>query len=69
MKISGLLPFAVLLLSALFHPSVLSAQCLAPSALTATSPTTSGATLDWTENEGATLWDIEIQPDGTAMTG
>ncbi len=58
-----------LLFLALFCPTVLSAQCLAPTSLLATSPTTSGATFDWTENEGATHWDIEIQPDGTAMTG
>lgn len=44
-------------------------SCLAPTNLLATSPTTTGATFDWTENEGATLWDIEIQPDGTPMTG
>jgi len=43
--------------------------CLSPSALTATSITTTSATLGWTENGTATLWDLEVVTYGTTPTG
>jgi hypothetical protein len=43
--------------------------CLPTSALTATSITTSGADLGWTENGSATAWDLEIGASGFTPTG
>jgi hypothetical protein len=50
-------------------------SCLAPSALSASNLTAAGASLGWTENGTATLWDIEwgaqgfTQGAGTTVTG
>jgi subtilisin-like proprotein convertase family protein len=43
--------------------------CPRPSALSAASATTNGATVTWTESGTATTWDLEFQPAGTAATG
>ena len=43
--------------------------CAAPSDLTASSITISGADLSWTENGTATTWDLEIGLQGFAPTG
>ncbi len=53
-------------------PTVSSAappSCLDPTALTATSITDTNATLGWTENGTASLWDVEIITQGTPSTG
>lgn len=44
-------------------------NCPRPGDLIAGTPTISGATVSWTENGGATAWDLEFQPAGTAQTG
>ncbi|MBK8582258.1 MAG: hypothetical protein IPL86_10585 [Flavobacteriales bacterium] len=48
---------------------VVSPSCLAPSALTATNITATGANLGWTANGVGTAWDIEIGVTGFVPTG
>jgi hypothetical protein len=48
---------------------VVSPSCLAPSALTATNITATGASLGWTANGIGTAWDIEIGVTGFTPTG
>ncbi len=43
--------------------------CLAPNALSVSGITNATADLAWTDNAGATLWDIEVVAGGTAPTG
>ncbi|MCB0757027.1 MAG: hypothetical protein KDC01_01100, partial [Flavobacteriales bacterium] len=43
--------------------------CPAPTALSATNVTSSGADLGWTENGSASAWDIEIGANGFTPTG
>jgi len=43
--------------------------CADPSNLTASNPTGFTVDLDWTENGGATQWEVEAVPTGTAPTG
>jgi hypothetical protein len=43
--------------------------CLAPITLSATSVTTAGADLGWTEQGSATAWDLEIGAGGFSATG
>jgi len=43
--------------------------CSAPSALTSSNETNSGADLTWTENGTATLWNLEVGIGGFAPTG
>ncbi|PSR14127.1 MAG: hypothetical protein DA408_17275 [Bacteroidetes bacterium] len=43
--------------------------CPNPTLLLVSAPTTVGATLAWTENGGATAWDLEIVPLGSMPTG
>jgi hypothetical protein len=42
-------------------------SCTAPSALIASQITGSSADLSWTENGSATVWQVEVQPNGTAQ--
>lgn len=44
-------------------------SCPQPSALTATSISSSSAVLGWTENGSASLWNVEVVTAGTAATG
>ena len=50
------------------YSNIYFSACRRPGNLSA-SATSTGATLDWTENGTATSWDFEFQPLGTAQTG